>query len=573
MKSISLVVVILVLGVASGEILNKGWWKNAVFYQVYPQSFMDSNEDGMGDLKGITSKLSHFKDTGITGIWLSPIYESPMVDNGYDISDFRNIDPKFGTLDDINNLITEAKKLGVKVVLDLVPNHTSDKHVWFQKSKNRTENYEDYYIWNDGKKLENGTVVPPNNWLSVFNGSGWEYDNGRKQFYFHQFYKQQPDLNYRNKAVQNEMKDIMQYWLDKGLDGFRIDAVPHLFEGDIKLDEPAVNVPGAVAGHDHLTLNHTLTKDQPETYELIKSWRKFVDDYANERNQSEKVLLTEAYTSLENTLKYYEYGSNVPFNFKFIMDADETSNADHFKEIIDSWITRKPKDGVANWVMGNHDRVRVATRYPGREDHMIMLEMILPGIAVTYYGEEIGMEDNKHIVSKDFRDPCRTPFQWDNSSYAGFTKGNHTWLPVNPNYVEVNLEKQKKDSESHYKLYTELIKMRKNEVLMNGELQTVVLNKEVLAVIRKNNLEAVTLLMNFNQSSSVSVDLTNVVYQKEPEIKLKSVGSNVNLTSIELSKVVIPKGAAIVITSKSAASMIGVSIFGFLPLLFHFYRS
>ncbi|CAK9825384.1 Maltase 2 [Anthophora retusa] len=571
MKSISLVVVVLLLGVASGEILDKGWWKNAVFYQVYPRSFMDSNGDGIGDLKGITEKLSHFNKTGVTAIWISPINVSPMVDNGYDISDFRNIDPTFGTLDDFKNLITEAKKLGVKVVLDLVPNHTSDKHVWFQMSENRTKNYEDYYIWHNG--LANGTL-PPNNWLSVFNGSGWTYHEGRKQYYFHQFYKQQPDLNYRNEAVKKEMEDIIEYWLDMGLDGFRIDAVPHLFEGDVTLNEPVVDVPGAAVGHDHVTLNHTLTKDQPDTYKLIQSWRKFVDDYANKRNQTEKVLLTEAYTSWPNTLKYYNFGSEVPFNFKFITDADAKSSPDRFKQIIDNWMSGKPKDGIANWVMGNHDRVRVTTRYPGRGDHMIMLEMILPGIAVTYYGEEIGMEDNNHFNTSDFRDACRTPFQWDNSTNAGFSTSNHTWLPVNPDYVKVNLEEQKKQKDSYYKLYTELIKLRKSEVLMNGELQTVVLNKEVLAVIRKTNKEAVTLLMNFNQNSSVSVNLNNLVYQGEPEIKLKSVGSVVNQTSIDLSNLQVPAGAAIVlITSNAAASMISISIFSFLPLLLHFYRS
>ncbi|CAK9810393.1 Maltase 1 [Anthophora quadrimaculata] len=574
MKSISLVVVALLLGVASGEILNKGWWKNAVFYQVYPRSFMDSNGDGIGDLKGITDKLSYFQETGITAIWLSPINVSPMVDNGYDISDFRNIDPQFGTLDDLKNLIQKAKSLRVKVVLDLVPNHTSDKHDWFQLSQNRTKNYEDYYIWNDGKKIGNVTV-PPNNWLSVFNSSAWTFHEGRNQYYFHQFYKPQPDLNYRNEAVQKEMKDIIEYWLDIGFDGFRIDAVPHLFEGDITKDEPTATdiPPDAVVGRDHVTLNHTLTKDQPETYELIKSWRKIVDDYANKRNQTEKVILTEAYTSWPNTLNYYNSGSNVPFNFKFITDADAKSSPAHFKEIIDNWMSGKPKDGIANWVMGNHDRVRVATRYPGREDHMIMLEMILPGIAVTYYGEEIGMEDNNHFNFTEFRDPCRTPFQWDSSKNAGFSTGNKTWLPVNPNYVTVNLEEQKKSNESHYKLYTELIKLRKSDVLMNGNLQTVVLNNDVLAVIRKTNKNAVTLLMNFNQNSSVSVNLNDLVYQEQPEIKLKSVGSNLNQTSIELSKLQVPAGAAIVLLTTNSAASIGISIFSFLPLLLHFYRS
>ncbi|KOC69746.1 Maltase 1 [Habropoda laboriosa] len=527
MKSFSVVVLVLLLGLAAGEIKNKGWWKNAVFYQVYPRSFMDSNGDGTGDLEGIRNKLQHFKDTGITGIWLSPINKSPMVDFGYDISDFRDVDPIFGNLDNVRSLLKDAKALGIKVILDLVPNHTSDQHTWFQQSLNRTGKYTDYYIWSDGKKNENGTMVPPNNWVSVFNGTGWTLDKRRNQFYFHQFYYQQPDLNYTNPDVQNEMKEIIKYWLDIGMDGFRIDAVPHLFEGDITKDEPAATtIPeGAKPGYDHVTLNHTITKDQPETYELMKSWREFVDKYADERNQTEKVLLTEAYTSWDNTLKYYNYGSNVPFNFKFITDADAKSNAKDFKMIIDRWIQGTPKDGVSNWVMGNHDRVRIATRYPGRADHMVMLEMILPGVAVTYYGEEIGMEDNSTLRVFDFRDGCRTPFQWDGSANAGFSKAKETWLPVHSNYKSLNLEQQKNTQGSHYNLYTELIKLRKGNVLTNGTVTTAVLNNDVLAVIREQNQEAVTLLMNFNQEKSVSVNLTGLVSQQLNQIKLKSTGA------------------------------------------------
>ncbi|XP_076231554.1 alpha glucosidase 2 isoform X2 [Calliopsis andreniformis] len=469
------------------------------------------------------------------------------------------------------------------VILDLVPNHTSNKHKWFQLSVNKTGKYKDYYIWNDGKNVTNGnniTRVPPNNWKSVFNGTGWTWDNTRQQFYYHQFYPAQPDLNYENEDVQKEMKEVMKFWLDIGVDGFRIDAVPHLFESNITQDEPPSNISG-VGPDDHLAVLHTLTKDQPKTYELIQSWRDYVDKYAEDRGQDEKVLLTEAYSSWENTMKYYSFGSNVPFNFKFITDANTNSNADDFKNIINKWMQMKPNrtDAVPNWVMGNHDRVRVGTRYPGKGDHMVMLEMILPGVAVTYYGEEIGMEDDPELTAKpvfDFRDGCRTPFQWDNSTSAGFSKNATTWLHVNPNYKQVNLAKQKNDTESHYKLYKALTALRNSEPLSNGTLVTDVLKKDVLMVMRKGVNDTLTLLINF-KNQTVPVDLSNVTKQKSTKILLKSVGAKLTLNTVLSSSTFnVPADAAVVLhsTPKSGAMMATYSITSLLlVVLISFFRS
>ncbi|XP_032685970.1 maltase 1-like [Odontomachus brunneus] len=557
---------LLTIALTSGEILNQGWWSHTVFYQVYPRSFMDANDDGVGDLKGVTSKLEHFVESGVGAIWLSPINRSPMVDFGYDISDFKDIDGIFGTIEDFKDLVARAKKLGLKVILDLVPNHTSDEHYWFNQSVHRVGKYADYYVWADGR---NNNKDPPNNWLSVFSGPAWTFNETRKQWYFHQFERRQPDLNYSNPNVQEEMQEVIEYWLRKGVDGFRVDAVPHLFETNYTSDEPESKAPD-VTKDDYGYLNHTLTKDQPQTYELVRSWRKILDDYANRTNTDEKVMMTEAYTSLENTIKYYNYGSHIPFNFNFIMNVNANSNAAEFKNIIDEWMKAKPKDGVANWVMGNHDRNRTATRYPGRPDQMTMLAMTLPGVAVTYYGEEIGMVDKSDISWEDTqdpqacnagkekyrsrsRDPVRTPFQWNSGLHAGFSNTkNKTWLPIHENYRTVNLHAQKSANESHYKVYRALTKLREtSDALKSGSVTTQVLNSTVLLVLRKTQKEAATLLINFSIQNKWEGDLTGVLTGFEGGVvKVASVDSKIRENQIvDLKKVNLPARASMLFLS------------------------
>lgn len=565
-RATCLFAILLLASTAIAEIRNKGWWKNAVFYQIYPRSFMDSNNDGVGDLKGITSKLQHFLNSGITGIWLSPIYASPMVDFGYDISDFKDVDPTFGTMRDLEELIAQAKKLGIKVILDLVPNHTSDKHEWFRKSLIDEGKYKDYYVWRTGK---NNNQSPPNNWISVFSGPAWSFSPSRNQWYFHQFEYRQPDLNYSNPEVRAEMEDVIRFWLRKGIDGFRVDAVPHLFEDANLSNEPRSYAPGATE-RDYTYLEHIYTKDDPRTYVLVASWREVLDDYANYHNEDEKVMMTEAYTSLENTTKYYKFGSHVPFNFKFITDVNNLSKAIDFKRIIDDWISQTPNGGIPNWVMGNHDRSRTASRYPGRGDQMIMLEMILPGIAITYNGEEIGMLDKRDISWEDTqdpqacnagkdkyqnqsRDPNRTPFQWDATKNAGFSKANHTWLPVHENYIELNLAKQKIANESHYKIYTSLIKMRQRKAaLQHGNLKTLVQNNgQVLIVIRQYNEQSVVLLMNFDDQIDQVVNLTSQGLANELVVEIATIGSPITKgTTVNTKEINLPAKAALVLASK-----------------------
>ncbi|XP_043493243.1 maltase 1-like [Polistes fuscatus] len=515
----------------NGEIKNIGWWKNAVFYQIYPRSFMDSNDDGIGDLNGITSKLEHLFDAGVDGIWLSPIYASPMIDFGYDISDFKTIHPDYGTMQDFEALIDKSRQLGLRLILDLVPNHTSDKHEWFQKALAGDPKYKDYYIWKKGRKDDG--VTPPNNWISVFSGPAWTYNKTFKEWYFHQFEYRQPDLNYGNPQVRAEMEEVIRFWLRKGIDGFRVDSIPHIFERDDLLDEPRSFIPNTTT-RDYAYLNHIYTKDDPRTYDLVKSWRKVLDDYANSTNVDEKILMTEAYTNIKNTTKYYEYGVHVPFNFKLITDVNHTSSATEFKRIIEEWMEHTPKNGVANWVMGNHDNSRVASRFPNRAMQMNMLIMMLPGVAVTYYGEEIGMVDKRDISWEDTkdpqacnagkdkyqsqsRDPNRTPFQWDKSKNGGFSNANRTWLPVHDNYKRVNLESQKNSTQSTlYKMYRSLTKLRSAfPVLKDGALRVKALklytsycyNCEALVIVRELPGETVGLVMSLSPVRNILVNL------------------------------------------------------------------
>lgn len=400
LKSSSIFSLIIVLAVGLGEQWlvsgaklkdQETWWRNEVFYQIYPRSFKDSNGDGVGDLKGITSKLQYFADTGITSVWLSPIYQSPMMDFGYDISDYKAIQPEYGTLEDFDELIANATKLGIKIILDFVPNHSSDKHEWFIKSAAREEGYEDFYIWENGttSEGENGTHSPPNNWLSVFSGSAWEWNEQRQQYYLRQFTKGQPDLNYRNPAVVQAMDDILLFWLKRGVAGFRVDAVIYVYEDEQLRDEPVSGLTNDSNSTDYL--DHIYTRNQPEGFLLIQHWRRLLDNYTAENGGHQRIMMLEAYTDINRLMNYYEdehgvQGAQFPFNFDFITELNRNSSAQDFVMTIERWLIYMPPGHVPNWVMGNHDNPRVGSRYDERAvDAMNMLLLTLPGIGVTYY--------------------------------------------------------------------------------------------------------------------------------------------------------------------------------------------
>lgn len=403
-RSCFLIAVLIVLACSSPTRAEKDWYKNSLIYQIYPRSFKDSDGNGKGDLKGITSKLNHIADIGADALWMSPIFTSPQKDFGYDVENFTDINPEYGTLEDFDELVKEANSLGLKVILDFVPNHSSDKHEWFNKSIQRIKPFDEYYVWRDGPD-KNDPSKPPNNWLSVFRGSAWKWNEERGQFYLHQFADGQPDLNYRNAELREEMKNVLTFWMKRGVEGFRIDAINHMYENADFLDEPPSNIPGLPEG-DYDNLNHIYTKNLQETYEVLQTWRDLMDN--SSETADTKMILTEAYTDLDLTIKYYLSGSTVPFNFMFISDLNVNSTALNFKKNIDRWMKNVPEGDayVANWVVGNHDNHRAATRFgEKRADQLNMLALILPGVSVIYNGDEIGMVD-RYFTYEETKDPA-----------------------------------------------------------------------------------------------------------------------------------------------------------------------
>ncbi|XP_030031300.1 maltase A1 [Manduca sexta] len=524
---------VLVVAVAATAERQLDWWETTIFYQIYPRSFKDSDGDGIGDLNGITENLEHLKELGIGATWLSPIFKSPMYDFGYDIADFYAIQDEYGTMEDFDRLIAKANELDIKIVLDFVPNHTSNESVWFEEALRGHEKYYDYFIWEDGTVDENGVMHPPNNWVSVFRKSAWEYREEVGKYYLHQFVIGQPDLNFRNPDVVEEMKNVIRFWLGKGVAGFRVDAISHLFEVDKELyggrfpDEPlSGGLNGDPDNYDYL--NHIYTKDQDETFDMVYQWRDVFDEFAAEDGLT-RVMMTEAYSSPQLTMRYFgegdREGAQMPFNFVLISDVGGSSTAYEIKYALDKFLTFKPVDKLANWVAGNHDNNRVASRFsPELVDGINMIVLLMPGIAVTYMGEEIGMVDgyvswedtvdpsgcntddpiNYWTVS---RDPERTPFQWNADKNAGFSSGHKTWLPVAAGYETLNVEVQKAVERSHLKVYQQLAALRNQSAFRHGRYESVAFNSDVFAFRRWHKEANYIVVVNF-RNQPYTIDLS-----------------------------------------------------------------
>lgn len=492
------------------------WWQKAVIYQIYPRSFQDSNGDGIGDLPGIISRLDYLNDgtensLGIDAIWLSPIYPSPMKDFGYDVADYRNIDPMFGTLDDFETLIQQAHHRNIKILMDYIPNHTSSQHPWFVESRMSLDNpRRDWYIWRDSK--ENGD--PPNNWLSVFGGSAWEFDEKSKQYYFHSFDKDQPDLNWRNPEVVEEMLTILRFWLDKGVDGFRIDAYDFLYKHTDFMDEPSnpTYILGTHGPHDSLV--HLYSFAQPETLTMIKKIAEVLEEY------QDRCMVTEVYAKVDQLVEMYSHVSRewyAPFNFGLILLP---WRADIHRTYIDEFDEKVGQNYYPTYVLGNHDQPRIVHRV-GREQARVgaMLQLTLRGLPFIYYGEEIGMTNGEIPQEKIVdtfelnspglglgRDPERTPMQWDETAHAGFsqTQGD-TWLPVNPDCNHYNVAIELKDPKSILSLYKTLIKLRKKRpALTLGTYQSLEVNNEnVFAYTRIHQTETIIVVLNYSNQDQV----------------------------------------------------------------------
>jgi alpha-glucosidase len=519
------------------------WWQSGVIYQIYPRSFQDSNGDGVGDLKGIVKRLDYLKWLGVTAIWVSPVYPSPMADFGYDISDYQGIHPLFGSMEDFDHLLQEVHARGMKLILDLVPNHTSDQHLWFLESRSSRDNPKrDWYIWKDAK--EDGSL--PNNWLSVFGGPAWKWDETTGQFYYHAFLKEQPDLNWRNPDVQEAMLNVMRYWLDKGVDGFRVDVMWHMIKDNQFRDNP-INPDYQQHMATYEQLLPVYSTDQPEVHDIVMRMRKVLDEYP------ERMMIGEIYLPIHKLVAYYgvdSSGAHLPFNFMMISIPWD---ARHIAAAIDEYEGALPDNGWPNWVLGNHDQPRITSRVGIQQARVAaMLLLTLRGTPTIYYGDEIGMRDvpipfhevqdpqGLNMPDKNLsRDPSRTPMQWSNDEYAGFTESK-PWLRVDKAYSRQNVQLQKDDPYSMLCLYRRLIRLRQSEPsLMTGNYTPVYSDHQVIAFKRSaENSPHFLIVLNLThrpcyfKPGNVEISGT-VVLATTPELDGISVADHIDLSGDE----------------------------------------
>jgi alpha-glucosidase len=516
------------------------WWKHALIYEIYPRSFQDSNGDGVGDLNGIRQRLDYLQALGVDAIWIAPMYPSPQVDFGYDISDYENVDSQYGKLKDFDALEAAAKQHNVRIILDMVLNHTSDKHRWFVESaSSRTNPKADWYVWNDGipadapgvtpyqKRFEHDGRVPPNNWESLFGGSAWEWVPARKQFYYHRFYKQQPDLNWRNPAVEKAMFDTMRFWLDRGVAGFRLDAIPELFE-DPELRNNTET--GGLNAQGDPNMTSTYVSNLPEVHDVIRSMREMVNSYPGDR-----VLIGETYLpNMTEMLKWY--GGTAANELQLPMDMlvgfSNGYSAEHFRQTIGQAETEL-SGSQPLFVFDNHDNIRSIDRYgDGVHDVAIaktVATMLLTtkSAAMTYYGAEIGMRTTPPTRKEDVKDPIgitgwpkekgrdgeRTPMQWTPGFDAGFSTAKKTWLPIPPNFTTINVEDESKEPDSLLNWYKELIALRRTNPALHdgGFVMLDAGDPNVLAYLRTAPQGSAPVVVAINMSASpktLSLDLT-----------------------------------------------------------------
>ncbi|MET0137017.1 MAG: alpha-glucosidase family protein [Sphingobium sp.] len=516
------------------------WWRGAVIYQVYPRSFQDSNGDGMGDLNGVTARLPHIASLGVDAVWISPFFKSPMADMGYDVSDYRDVDPMFGTLADFDRLIATAHTLGLRIIIDQVLSHTSDQHPWFVESRaSRTNARADWYVWAEAKP--DGTA--PNNWLSVFGGPAWEWDGVRMQYYMHSFLTSQPDINLHNPAVQDEMLDTIRFWLDRGVDGFRLDACNHYFH-DLQLrDNPPARARGEKASvqatNPYGFQDHDFDKSQPENLLFLARLRSLLSEYPGTialgevGDEDRSPATVQAYTAGDTLLQ-----SSYTFDlFSTAFDAA------HFRTIFGAFGDAAMRGAVC-WSISNHDVMRHVSRWtkPGDDPSAIArlainLLVSLKGPACIYQGEELGLPE-ADIAYEDLRDPygirfwpafkgrdgCRTPIPWEaEGPYAGFSTAK-PWLPVPDAHRPLALDRQAHDPASILATYRAAIAERKaHPALATGSLTFLASDDEdILAFVREGGGERLLCLFNFAREArkwtgeGATVDLPPLGYARVP---------------------------------------------------------
>ncbi|HVG26830.1 MAG TPA: alpha-amylase family glycosyl hydrolase, partial [Acidobacteriaceae bacterium] len=517
------------------------WWQAGVIYQIYPRSFQDTDGDGVGDLRGITARLEYLAGMGVNAIWISPIYPSPMADFGYDVADYTGVDPLFGTMEDFDDLLAAAHGRGLRVILDFVPNHSSDVHGWFLESRSSRESAKrDWYLWRDplppGDDWKPARERYPNNWMSHFGGPAWEWDEETQQFYLHSFLKEQPDLNWRNPEVRAAIYDAMRFWLDKGVDGFRMDVLWLLVkDAEFRNNPPNPEYHGGL--HDFAATLPVYNSNRPETHGIVAEMRAVMDSYGPtlpepvdpevasatamgaKAVRSHRVLIGEIYLPLPELVEYYGRpeqsgaaempppekpelnGANLPFNFHLILTA---WNAEAIAKIVTTYEGLLPPGAWPNYVLGNHDQSRLATRIgPGQARAAAMLLLTLRGTPTMYYGDELGMQDvpiapdqvrdpaEKNEPGKGRgRDPERAPMLWVNAPHAGFTAPEATpWLPLESDWGTKNAEVQRRDRKSMLTLYRQLLALRRQHDTLHAGAVTEVRAEGTVLRYRRVGLE------------------------------------------------------------------------------------
>ena len=493
--------------------MSKNWWRGGVIYQIYPRSFQDSTGSGQGDLQGITSRLDHVAELGVDAIWISPFFASPMKDFGYDVSDYLEIDPTFGTMDDFDALLARAHELNLKVMIDLVLSHSSDQHAWFKESRQSRDNKKsDWYVWSDPKP--DGT--PPNNWLSIFGGSAWQWDAKREQYFMHNFLTSQPDLNFHNPDVQAALLDVVKFWLDKGVDGFRLDTINFYFHDQKLRNNPGLaverrnpDIAPAVNPYNHQ--DHLYDKNRPENLLFLEKLRSLMDTYEDRTIVGE---VGDSQYGLDIVGEYTKPGRvHMCYSFEFL--SPNPLSARKSFDVLTQFSSKAP-DGWPCWAMSNHDVVRQATRLKTTgtivEKRMqVALMLSMEGSACIYQGEELGLpeadvpfEALQDPYGIEFwpefkgRDGCRTPMVWDETPQSGFSTNADTWLPIDPCHTEMTVAHQTKQNDSMMAFYRGFLRFRKaHEAMTDGQTIGLSTTDDVLSFTRTSKTGDIFCAFNF----------------------------------------------------------------------------
>lgn len=498
------------------------WAQGSVIYQIYPRSFQDSDSDGIGDIQGIISRLDYLKELDVNGVWISPFYPSPMADFGYDVADYCDIDPLFGTLEDFKQLLNAAHKRDIKIIIDIVPNHTSDEHKWFKQSKQPQKNkYSDWYIWREPKGYHDNKPLPPNNWLDLFAGrSAWEWVEERQAFYLHSFHVRQPDLNWSNPEVREAMKEVFRFWMRLGVDGFRVDAVTFLDKDPEFRDDPINPDYSPKFGTPYDQLEHTNSVYWPKVYTYLTE----ISNVLKEKpfRHQPRFMVTEGYVQrgthdiVDGYLKYFRSMDPevaAPFIFEGI---DRPLNARDWHAFLRDFHTKLNQlnpNAVSPYAFSNHDRSRIVSRYGAERAKAISVMMLtLPGMIFIYYGDELGMHDvnippdmvhDPGAVGGEGRDPERTPMQWTSGAAAGFSNNENTWLPIAHDYRLNNAEIESNQKDSFLSLYKALLQARhESKALSLGALNILAVEEDhIIAYSRQQGNERYSTIMNLEDKT------------------------------------------------------------------------